>query len=45
MRWRGAGSQSKFQPLPPAILAIHQRLKRSFDPEGIFNPGRLCAQL
>ena len=45
MRWRGAGTQSRFHPLPPAILAIHRRLKRSFDPEGIFNPGRMCAQL
>ena len=24
---------------PAALLAIHQRLKRSFDPHGIFNPG------
>ena len=45
MRWRGAGSQSRFHPLPRAILEIHRRLKRSFDPEGIFNPGRLCADL
>ena len=27
-------------PAPP-LLAIHQRLKRSFDPHGILNPGRL----
>lgn len=26
---------------PAALKAIQQRLKRSFDPEGIFNPGRL----
>lgn len=30
-----------FQPLPPALLAIHQRLKRQFDPAGIFNPQRM----
>jgi glycolate oxidase FAD binding subunit len=24
---------------PAALLAIHQRLKKSFDPHGIFNPG------
>jgi glycolate oxidase FAD binding subunit len=45
MRWRGAGSGSQFHPLPPAIAAIHRRLKHSFDPEGIFNPGRLLADL
>ena len=45
MRWRGAGSDSKFHPLPRAILEIHRRLKRSFDPQGIFNPGRLLVGL
>jgi len=45
MRWRGAGSGSKFHPLAPAIAEIHRRLKRSFDPEGIFNPGRLLADM
>lgn len=30
-----------FQPLAPAIAQIHQRLKASFDPSGIFNRGRL----
>jgi glycolate oxidase FAD binding subunit len=30
-----------FHPLPPALLALHRRLKRSLDPEGIFNPGRM----
>ncbi len=34
-----------YQPLPKAILAIHQRLKKAFDPQGIFNPGRLYAEL
>jgi glycolate oxidase FAD binding subunit len=45
MRWRGTGSQSRFHPLPRAIAAIHRRLKQSFDPEGIFNPGRLLPDL
>lgn len=35
---RGAGV---FHPLPPAVMEIHRRLKQSFDPAGIFNPGRL----
>jgi glycolate oxidase FAD binding subunit len=30
-----------FQPLAPALQALHRRLKESFDPEGIFNRGRL----
>lgn len=33
-----------FQPLAPAVGRIHQNLKNSFDPEGIFNPGRMYAQ-
>ena len=30
-----------FQPLQPALLALHRQLKRSFDPAGIFNPERM----
>lgn len=45
MRWRGEGAESRFHPLPRAVTEIHRRLKRSFDPEGIFNPGRLLAGL
>lgn len=30
-----------FHPLAPAVAAIHQRLARSFDPAGIFNPHRM----
>ena len=30
-----------FTPLDPTLLAIHQRLKRRFDPAGILNPGRM----
>ena len=30
-----------FQPLPPALMTIQRNLKRTFDPAGIFNPGRL----
>lgn len=30
-----------FQPLAPALLAVHRRLKQAFDPHNIFNRGRL----
>ena len=33
--------QEIFQPLAPALHALHLRLKRAFDPGGILNPGRL----
>jgi glycolate oxidase FAD binding subunit len=34
-----------FTPLPEPVMAIHRRLKESFDPTGIFNPGRMYAGL
>jgi hypothetical protein len=34
-----------FSPLPPALLALHQRLKAALDPRGILNPGRLYRDL
>jgi glycolate oxidase FAD binding subunit len=37
----GDKSVGVFQPLAPAIARIHERLKASFDPAHIFNPGRL----
>lgn len=38
------GDQSA-APLPAALLRYHQALKRQFDPQGIFNPGRLYPDL
>jgi glycolate oxidase FAD binding subunit len=38
-------SPGAFSPLSPALAAIHRRLKASFDPKGLFNPGRLYADL
>lgn len=32
---------ARLAPLEPAVLRLHQRLKQSFDPLGILNPGRL----
>jgi glycolate oxidase FAD binding subunit len=37
----GDKSTGAFAPLSPALMRIHERLKRSFDPKGILNPGRL----
>jgi glycolate oxidase FAD binding subunit len=45
LRWRGGTAEGRFQPLSPAQLRLHQRLKAQFDPHGIFNPGRLVAGL
>jgi glycolate oxidase FAD binding subunit len=39
--YRMSGGQSVFAPLDAATLKIHQRLKTEFDPNGIFNRGRL----
>jgi glycolate oxidase FAD binding subunit len=36
--------EGPFAPLPPALLALHRRLKKAFDPAGILNPGRLYAE-
>ena len=30
-----------FTPLSPVVLRLHRNLKHAFDPDGIFNPGRL----
>ena len=38
-------SVGAFHPLAPAVLAIHHRLKRELDPNGIFNPGRMYAEI
>ncbi len=34
-----------YQPLPAPLMAIHQQLKSAFDPQGLFNPGRLYEEL
>ncbi|MBV6476545.1 MAG: hypothetical protein MOGDAGHF_02136 [Rhodocyclaceae bacterium] len=39
---RSAGA---FQPLPAPLMQIHRNLKRNFDPQGLFNPGRLYPEL
>jgi glycolate oxidase FAD binding subunit len=39
----GDKSVGVFQPLAPAVGKIHQNMKNAFDPDGIFNPGRMYA--
>ena len=39
---KGAGV---FHPLPPTTARIHARLKAEFDPHGVFNRGRMYADL
>ena len=39
---RAAGT---FAPLPAPLLEVHRRLKRAFDPHGVFSPGRLYPDL
>ena len=34
-----------FSPLDPVLLGLHRQLKNAFDPAGIFNPGRMYAEL
>lgn len=36
---------SRFHPLSPGILRLHQQLKNALDPAGIFNPARLYPTL
>jgi glycolate oxidase FAD binding subunit len=44
--FRGALSgEEVFQPLAPAMLALHQRLKAALDPAGVLNPGRMYGAL
>jgi glycolate oxidase FAD binding subunit len=37
----GDRSSGVFQPLAPALMNLHRKLKRAFDPAGVLNPGRL----
>jgi len=38
-------SAGVFAPLAPPLARIHRELKRAFDPERVFNPGRLYPDL
>jgi glycolate oxidase FAD binding subunit len=43
--FRGGARRDVFTPLAAPIAAIHRRLKAEFDPAGIFNRGRMYADL
>jgi glycolate oxidase FAD binding subunit len=47
--FRGSDTLGKacgvFQPLSPVLMDLHRKLKATFDPQGIFSPGRLYPEL
>ncbi len=43
--FRGGERSEVFQPLTPPLAALHRRLKEVFDPQWLFNPGRLYPDL
>jgi glycolate oxidase FAD binding subunit len=43
--WHAPAGQPMFDVLPPAALAVQRRLKAAFDPQGLFNRGRLVVGL
>ena len=40
----GDKSGGVFAPLSPGLMEVHRKLKQSFDPYGVFNPGRLYSE-
>jgi FAD/FMN-containing dehydrogenase len=42
---RGADRSCVFAPLNSVLMRVHQGLKKAFDPDRVFNPGRLYAGL
>ena len=42
---RGAATAEPFHPLSPALAKVHAKLKRTFDPHGVLNPGRMYADI
>lgn len=38
-------TEQPFQPLAPAVAALTERVRAQFDPQGIFNPGRMYGGL
>ena len=38
-------SEGCFAPLEPVAARLHRGLKAAFDPHGVFNPGRMYAEI
>ena len=46
IRWSGSGPASeRVAPMDATVLRLHRQLKHAFDPQGIFNAGRLHPDL
>ncbi|HSH40745.1 MAG TPA: glycolate oxidase subunit GlcE [Arenicellales bacterium] len=45
IHYRGHDGNDVFHPLGRLQLDLHRRLKRSFDPAGVLNPGRMYAEI
>lgn len=43
--FRGGDRELSFTALDPVQMRLHRNLKQALDPQGIFNPGRLYAEL
>jgi glycolate oxidase FAD binding subunit len=43
--WRGMPPGRRFHPLPETLALLHRRLKERFDPQRLFNRGRLLPGL
>jgi glycolate oxidase FAD binding subunit len=39
--FRGIADGARFQPMPPALERMQQKIKIAFDPNGLFNVGRM----
>jgi glycolate oxidase FAD binding subunit len=40
--FRGTNDAPRFQPQTAALQALQSRIRQAFDPQGLFNPGRLA---
>ncbi len=43
--FRGNTTEQRFHPLSHTSMKIHKNLKKTFDPAGILNPGKMYAEL
>ncbi|MEO8297771.1 MAG: glycolate oxidase subunit GlcE [Burkholderiales bacterium] len=41
----GGEASSRLAPLSPTLARLHRALKQAFDPDGVFNPGRMVPEL